>query len=278
MEKSEEIEVSYSSFKGIMQHLDTLPWENIVDYRDIYDIASKNFPALCVGCTKNRRLIRLCGQSGSGKTTQLLPAAKALFDAKKIVPINFCVRNFAVLHPKYKNWLEEFGESTIRERTNGFALRCLLISLILAISQGYDIIFEVTLLSTEFEKFVNKFLQKFNYNVLYLCVAINKELSDEFVAKRQNDKNSKERGRVVSKNSTDFFESSLRPALEMLSVSGQNNDRIIIWNAFEMKPKYDGEILGCLQVFETEKNIVRFVATNEQTLRQSKIDYLLKNI
>ena len=141
-------------------HLDRLSWECDVSSREIFNLGRKYFLKKEKDITKGKKIIRLVGQSGSGKTTQLLPAAKKCFESKYSKPIHLCVRNFASLHPDYKNLLSKFGKGEIRERTNGFALRCLIVCLNLAIEKGCDILLEVTFLSQEFEKILFDLLKK----------------------------------------------------------------------------------------------------------------------
>ncbi len=266
----------FENFKDILQHMQTLPWNNDVDNLLVYFIAQNNFNSLKSGCTKNKNYIRLCGQSGSGKSTQLLPTTEAICNLKNIKPITFNVREFAPLHPNYNNLLKEFGSSKIREKTNGFALTCLLFSLIMAISSGYDIILEVTLLSKKFEEFVYKYLSTNCYSCIYLCLAVNKQISDSFIEKRKI-ASQKELGREVSKKSSIFFETAISPALAYLATTCKNS-RIIIWNACNYKPIYDGKLSGCLSIFNKEKQKTSIKPLDENKLLAAKIDYIKKNL
>ena len=84
--------MKYSDFDEIFKHL---LWPNYIDNKQIVDIAIKNFPKIASGATKNATCIRLAGQSGSGKTTQLVPATLALYEESGIKAIHFAVRKFA---------------------------------------------------------------------------------------------------------------------------------------------------------------------------------------
>ena len=274
MEKKNRI--VFDDFKNIFSHLSSLTWKNEIDDELIFDIASKNYKNITNGHTKNKNIFRLVGQSGSGKTTQLLPAAKECFSKKNINPICFSVRKFAQLHPKYDELLKEYGKAEIREKTNGFALKCLLVTLILAMSEGYDIIFEVTLLSFEFEKFINLYLDIFDYKMILFCLAVNKEISDYFISKRQQN-SLIEGSRKVYKASADFFYDSMEKSLIFLSKESPKR-RIIIWNAFDELPKYDGNIESCIEVFKNEQKKTSNNFNDEKKLLDAKIDYLLKEV
>lgn len=260
-------------FEKILNHLNSFSWQCDVADEDVFEIAKNNFPKLCEGKTKTGKLLRLAGQSGSGKTTQLLPAAMAYFQAKNLKPIRFAVRDFATLHPRYNELIEEFGSGQIREKTNGFALRCLLLSIIFAINQGYDILFEVTLLSTEFEDFIFENLKKNEYSVLFLMLAVNKNISDYFIERRSLHSTT-ELKRVVYKSSADYFEKALSTDIEYFA-KNYGEERVIIWSAFNKKPVFDGVFKNAEKVFFETKKIASLEFQDENALRDAKIEYLL---
>lgn len=260
-------------YESILKHLNSFSWENKVADEMIFDIAKNNFLKLTQGKTKNHKIIRLAGQSGSGKTTQLLPTANAYCKKHGICPIRFAVRDFAPLHPNYNELLQEFGKEQIREKTNGFALRCLLISLILAIDEGYDILFEVTLLSRPFEDFIFLHLYKNNYSCLFLVLAVNKEISDYFIHERSLH-SVIEAKRVVYKASSDYFEKALCDEISYFA-QAHKNERVIIWSAYDFLPVFDGKFADAEKVFFETKKITSHKFQNEDELRDAKIKYIL---
>lgn len=268
--------MKYSDFDEIFNNLDDLSWKNDVDRKAIVDIAIKNFPNIAKMATKNATIIRLSGQSGSGKTTQLMPASYSLYEKKGIEPIHFAVRNFSELHPEYGKLLSEYGPSEIRERTNGFALRCLLVSITIAIELKYDILFEVTLLTPEFEEFILKRLKKNNYKCLFLCLAVSKDISDYFIEKRMRNCASFEAGRVIFKSSSSFFYDTLIDAMSFLEKCA-GEERVIIWDAFHKKPIYDGKIKNSLQKLLQGRNMGIRKFKDELKLLEAKKKYLLKH-
>lgn len=270
--------IKFEEFENILNHINTLAWhreDGYVDAVDVYNIALENFERLTNGRTKNKVVFRTIGQSGSGKTTQLLKATEAYCENKKLLPVHICVRKFAELHPDYKELLGKFGSAKIREITNEFALKCALVSLILAAEQGYDIIFEITLLSEEFEKFVEKYLSRYAYKVTYLCVSVNRQVSDFLIGRRMSDSRSAENGRIVATESMEFFYNSLISSLS--AKSKYSGERIIIWNAYDMLPVFDGEIKNCMAAFEKEQKKTSRNFVNEQDLLDAKTNYLIKN-
>lgn len=265
--------IKFEDFEKILKHINGLEWENNTKEKQTFDIAKNYFKNLKTDCTKNKNLIRIIGQSGSGKTTQLLPASKVFCDKKEIRSINFAVRNFAHLHPDYQKLLNDFGKSEIREKTNCFALKCLLINLIMAIKEGCDIIFEVTFLTKEFEDFVNSYLKKYGYQCLYLCCAVSKNISDTFIKKRKNSKISKEQSRVVYKSSSNFFYKNL---IEMMKYYSLNfsKEKIVIWNAFDKKPVFYGNFGESYAIFDREIKNSSIDFQNEKELLDEKIKFL----
>ncbi len=260
-------------FDEILEHLNSFSWENDVSNELVFEIAKNNFEKLSKGKTKNHKMIRLAGQSGSGKTTQLLPTASAYFEKHGINPIRFAVRDFAILHPKYNELLSQFGKEQIREKTNGFALRCLLLSLIFAICDGHDILFEVTLLSHEFEDFIFSYLTKNNYLCLFFVLAVNKEISDHFIHERSLHSLT-EAKRVVYKASSDYFEKALCDEISYFAKT-HPNEHIIIWSAYNFLPVFDGKFSNAEKIFFETKKITSHEFQNEDELRDAKIKYIL---
>ena len=265
--------VRYSDFEKIFHHLNTLCWECNLDDQIIFDIAASNFAKISANCTQNRTVVRLAGQSGSGKTTQLLPCAKRYFAKKNLRPINLAVREFASLHPHYAEIIQKFGQSEMREKTNLFSLKCLLVTLIFAINDGYDILFEVTYLTPEFEDFVNQWLAAKHYQKINLVLAVNQKISDYFIEKRKN-LAEKESGRIVYQTSADFFYNVLARAMQYYA-QNYPQEKVIIWDAYATKPIYTGEFSHSLAPFAAARKNISDHFTDEDLLRNAKIDYLL---
>ena len=175
--------------------------------------------------------IRLIGQSGAGKTSQLVPAMKAALEAQSQAFISFAVRDFVSYHPNLNVIREHYDEGLIREKTNAFALTLLTLVFARCVQERLPILFEVTLLSPEYERFVHQCLSEQGYSCDYHCLAIAKEISDAWIEARY-----RETRRVVSKRSSDFFFQTLKPAFETLQ-SVRIPNRVFIWDAYHTEPQ-----------------------------------------
>ena len=141
---------------------------------------------------------------------------------------------------------------------------------------GKDILFEVTLLSPEFEDIILRCAKKYNYSTTFLCLAVSRSLSDEFIEKRKNTLGTNESGRVIYKSSSDFFYDTLLDALDYISKKCPD-DRVIVWDAFKKQPIYDGKIKFALDKFIEGRNENNDFVYGEDELREAKTDYLIRN-
>ncbi|MDR2268619.1 MAG: zeta toxin family protein [Rickettsiales bacterium] len=189
---------------------------------------------------KGKICVRLCGQSGSGKSTQLFPAAAAFFGAIGVELVHVAVRNFVKYHPRLGEIRRMFGDEKLRENTNAFALLTLLLALEKLIASGFALLFEMTLLSPEFEKYVSSLLANAGYSVEYHILAVPKSVSDNFIQRRAA-ANGIEQGRVVLKKSADFFYDVLLPGMDAAAgvITGAS---AVVWSAFDADPVFVGKI------------------------------------
>ncbi|MGX8716440.1 MAG: zeta toxin family protein [bacterium] len=174
--------------------------------------------------------VRLVGQSGAGKTSQLLPAVKEASVTNGIPFISFAVRDFVKYHPDLEKIVQTYGESLLREKTNMFALTLLTEVLLRCISKKLPILLEVTLLAPVYEACIHAFLIKNGYHCDYQCLAIPKSVSDAWIQKRFL-----ETKRVVSQNSSSFFYDTLEPAFKALQGIALKN-RVFIWDRVHEMP------------------------------------------
>lgn len=271
-------------------------WKNEDGENGVYDSKSEEFNKIVneafQDLTKDVKntekipyLIRIAGQAGSGKTTQLMPAIKNNLDAMNKDYILVAVRLFSKYHPNYDELLKKYGSSLIREKTNGFAL-ILLIKVIEKLIKGkYNILFEVTLLEPEFEEYIVKLSKENNYRLIYNILSIASELSNKWIEKRQ--KNSiKESNRVVFKSSSSYFYEILPKAVEKLYKIRNNfnkNDYIVMWNAIDKLPClctniFDENVLITLNKYRKMTNIIE---DDEYNLLNHKVNFyknFFKNI
>jgi hypothetical protein len=217
--------------------------------------------------TPNPLIIRLGGQSGVGKTTQLWGAIEKNWNEEYYVRL--AVGKFAPLHPYYKQIKEDFGESNLREKTNGFSLLFLLRMAELLIEGGYNILWEMTLLDPDFEEYFLRKAKKYSYNLFYNIIAIPKYLSDNFINKRRI-----KEGRAVYESTADYFFDILPKALEKLKdLNGlfNQNDIFALW-AYSPSIIY---LSNCcneqfMQYFIEERKKTDLLEQNEDELKSVK--------
>lgn len=224
----------------------------------------------------NPSLIRLAGQSGSGKSTQLLPAAAALFDSKGIAPVHIAVREFAPYHPHYNEIRETYGEGMLRENTNNFALMLSFLVAEKLILNKMPVIFEITLLDEAFENYFAALAESNGYRSEYHILAVSKETSDAWIEERSQS-SAHEKSRKVLASSKNYFYDSLPKALRALAETVPEG-RCVIWNGYDERPVYigkmqDGKLLETLEVCRNGE----MKPHDEEALRQAKIEWFKRN-
>ncbi len=244
--------------------------------KDYDSLINNAFNDLVADKDKYPMMMRICGQSGSGKSTQLLPAAKEGFKMFNVNPICVAVRNFAPYHPYYNEIKEKYGEDMLRENTNGFALLLLFLTLEKLIISGYPIIFEVTLLDSYFELYFAELAKKYNYHIDYHLISVSKNQSDRWIDERKIF-SEVEKNRIVATSSSDYFYKALPIAIESLQ-NIENSNKCYIWNGYQNEPVYSGllsdkKVLQNLRQFQKET----FAPKNPDELRMAKISWFKKH-
>ncbi len=234
---------------------------------DLESIVNRIIPILTINKAQKAFMIRLAGQSGSGKSTQLLPAAVEAFKAMDIDPITINVRYFSTFHPHYEKIKLEYGEENIRENTNGFALLLLFLTLEKLIKLGYPILFEVTLLDADFELYFSELAKTKEYSIDYHIIAVSKQISDSWIENRKKF-SSTEKKRKVAKTSSDYFFKALPIAIESLK---NTNNNCFIWSGYNKNPVFIGKIAdnNALQTLKDYQN-KEFTLQSTEKLLNSK--------
>lgn len=258
------------ALKKIFEVLKKTPWENETQFDKIFELGKIEFNKLKIGATKKRVFIRLCGQSGSGKTTQLLPSISNAFNLKGERPVVLAVRNFAPLYPNLETLEKTCPRGEIREKTNGFALRCLLVTLFFLVEEGIEIIYDVTILQPEIEKHILKLIKKNRYKQVFNILAINPKQSDLFILKRCSDATNPEKGRKIYSSSQEYFKKSLVSGLKFLSK--RTNAVAIIWTAYDNSPVFFGNVKNCFKIFVELRKETKEIG-NEKKLLESKKEF-----
>lgn len=212
--------------------------------------------------------LRLVGQSGAGKTSQLLPALQKVLAQQQQGYISFAVRDFARYHPHASEIEARYGQAQFREKTNAFALTLLSLTFLRCVQARLPVLFEVTLLSSIYEQWVHSILQSYGYSCDYHCLAVQRSVSDTWIQLR-----GKVSQRVVSQRSSDFFFTILPIAFKSLQTVALKN-RVFLWDCFHKTPQMthlaDPELWNrMVALSKTPQPPLDF-----QTALQAKIDFL----
>ena len=175
-------------------------------------------------------LVRVAGQSGSGKSSQIVPALEDALQNKKYIKIN--VGAFAPFHPNYDEWQKHCPDE-MREKTNGFALRALVMFYKHCILNQINIVFDMTLLEPEIDLYLMTLAKKMNYKIQAHVLCVPKKISNLFIHLRQL-----KTGRFVKRSSSDYFFNALAPCIKSLTHSGLFNqkDALVLWSHYLSHP------------------------------------------
>ena len=214
--------------------------------------------------TKNRQLIRIAGLSGSGKTTQILPAVEAYCKKNNFKPILIAARRFVEYHPHYQEIKDFYGEANLRKMTDEFSTIMLFLTLSELIKNHYDIILDVTLLDPKIEAILLKMLEAQDYNMLLLMIAVSPIITANFL---------KDRAWRHTKATEEEFIRATSHALDFYANQAPDS-RIILWSVYDKPPIYDGPIKNCVQIFTEYSSREDLPAKDDDARREAKIRYL----
>lgn len=215
--------------------------------------------------SKNHEFARIAGVSGSGKTTQLLPAVTAYFERTEKQPILVAARRFVEFHPHMEEIKNEYGEENLRKNTDEFSTIMMFMTLHALISKGFDIILDVTLLDTKIEGILTEMLASNNYNFWLTMIAVSPEISQKFLGGRawRHTKETEQEFIRATSLALDFYKTNCE------------NMRIILWNVWDTQPIYDGKIKNALETWQKYSAISEYTTKfTEDDLREAKIRYL----
>ena len=227
-------------------------------------ILKKVMQDFTVDATKNRRLIRVAGISGSGKTTQILPAVKAYCENNEMTPVLIAARRFVKYHPHYKDILDYYGEANVRKMTDEFSTVMLFLTITELMHGGYDIVLDVTLLDPQMEGILVKLLSDGKYEMMLLMVAVSPAVTEKFLAGRE--------WRHTAETEREFVRATgeaLKFYAKMMPKA-----RVVIWSVYDLLPVYDGEMAECLEVFGKYSSRTEMPSPNDDERREAKIKYL----
>ena len=227
-------------------------------------ILSRIIEDFTIASTKNHQLIRIAGVSGSGKTTQILPAVEAYCAKNNFEPILMAARRFVEYHPHYQEIKDFYGEENVRKMTDEFSTIMLFMTLSTLIKGGYDIVLDVTLLDPSMEKILVDMLKAENYTTMLLMIAVSPEVTDHFLSGRA--------WRHTRETEIEFIRAT-EHALKFYADSW-GDMRIIIWSVYDKPPIYDGPVKGCLDIFADYSSREELPKKDDDARRDAKIKYL----
>lgn len=222
----------------------------------------KDFTA---SATQNHSFIRIAGLSGSGKTTQILPAAIKYCEKRGINPILVAARRFVEYHPHYQEIKDFYGEADLRKMTDEFSTIMMFIVLSELIKAGYDIILDVTLLDPTMEEILVSMLEKNSYESMLLMIAISPTVTEHFLGKRA--------WRHTKETEQEF----VRATTEAINYYATHHGdlRIILWSVYDLEPIYDGPIKNSTEIFKDYSSRETLPAKDDDARAKAKINYLV---
>ncbi|MBR3132247.1 zeta toxin family protein [Candidatus Saccharibacteria bacterium] len=237
-----------------------------------WQVKAKEYPVILqkiledftLAATKNHRLIRIAGISGSGKTTQILPAIEAYCEKNHYEPILMAARRFVGYHPHYQEIKDFYGDENLRKMTDEFATIMLFLTLSELIKGGYDIVLDVTLLDPEMENILLTMMKAGNYEMLILMIAVSPVVTEKYLSGRA--------WRHTKETEAEFIRATSH-ALDFYAENSPNT-RIIIWSVYDKPPVYDGIIKDCRTIFDDYSSREKLPASDDDARRDAKIKYL----
>ena len=233
-----------------------------VELTEYPDILKKVLADFTKNATTNHQFIRIAGLSGSGKTTQLLPAATEYCKQHNITPVLVAARRFVEYHPHYQEIKDFYGEANLRKMTDEFSTIMMFMTMRALTKSGYDIILDVTLLDPEVEQILLTFLK--DYKILFLMIATSPVVTEHFLSGRA--------WRHTRETEEEFIRATAK-ALKFYATKAPEL-RIILWGVYDELPIYDGKISGCLEIFNNYSARTELPRPNDDERRAAKIDYI----
>lgn len=228
------------------------------------EILKKVLDDFTPAATKNRKLIRIAGISGSGKTTQILPAVEAYCEKNTFEPILIAARRFVEYHPHCEEIKNFYGEENLRKNTDEFSTIMMFMTLVELFKNGYDVVLDVTLLDPEVEGLLLDMLLPMKYEAMFLMIATSPTVTANFL---------KDRAWRHTKETEEEFIRATEKALKFYAENAPDF-RIILWSVYDKPPIYDGPIKNSLETFADYSKREALPAADDDARRDAKIKYL----
>lgn len=187
--------------------------------------------------TRGRRFVRVAGQSGSGKTTQLVPAVETWFGEDR--PILVAAKRIAEYHPYRDEILLKHGEEGLRRETDGFSAAMMFLLLKELLMGGYDIILDLALVEPKLEQILIRWLKEDEYDFWMTMMVVSPSLSRKWL-----DGRSWRHAEAVEKRFLAATEGTLGLYAELCPEM-----RMVMWSAWGTNPIYDGAASGAPKIW-----------------------------
>ncbi len=227
-------------------------------------VAQKVLKDFTKDATKNHHFIRIAGLSGSGKTTQILPATTKYCEKNHLSPILIAARRFVEYHPHFQEIKDFYGEANLRKMTDEFSTIMLFITISELIKAGYDIILDVTLLDPSMEEILISMLKDNNYTSMLLMIATSPTVTEHFLGKRA--------WRHTKETEQEF----IRATTEAIKYYATHHGdlRIILWSVYDLDPIYDGPIKDSIEIFSDYSSRETLPKNDDTARAEAKISYM----
>lgn len=235
-----------------------------VEMTEYPEILKRVLTEFTVDKTCGQKLVRVAGLSGSGKTTQLLPAAEAYFGAMGEEPVLVAARRFVEYHPHYTEILDFYGEENLRKMTDEFATVMMFLTISELTKNKYDIILDVALLDPEMESILLRMMNANEYEKMLMMIAISPEMAEKHLRSRN--------WRHTKETEQEFIR-AMEKAMRYY-VKNVEDMRTVIWNTYEKEPVYDGPVKESLTTFTKCSAMTKVPRHNPVELLRAKIEYL----
>ena len=214
--------------------------------------------------TRNNNFIRIAGLSGSGKTSQILPAVEKYSEKNNLHPILVAARKFVDYHPFKEEIKNAYGEENLRKNTDKFSTIMMFLVMDALTKQGYDIILDVTLLDPAVEQILIKMLNENNYKSLLLMIATSPTITEHFLKGRS--------WRHTKETEEEFIRATFK-ALKFYAEKSPNL-HTIFWSVYDLTPIYNGPIKDSLEIFQEYSNKTNLPKNDDDERRDAKIQFL----
>ena len=179
-------------------------------------------------------------------------------------PVLMAARRFVEYHPYYQEILEFYGAENLRKMTDEFVTIMLFMTLARMIEEGYDIVLDVTLLDPEIEGLLLKFLQKAEYQLMILMVAVSPAVTEKFLAGRE--------WRHTKETEQEFIRAT-EQALRFYAEAAPET-RLVVWSVYRLEPEYDGAVKEGLEKFLALSQKEEMPKDDHEARKKAKIEYL----